>query len=188
VTSRYNIFFFLATGLLLLFPHGAMAQSKDMTFRYQEIIGQANLVTDCRPLHLALFLPPQEDTRVTKLQGYLSSQKSPLAAHSEYIIQTADRFGLDWRLLVAIAGVESGFGKVMPRNSYNAYGWANGATRFESWENSISHVSMVLSEKYLGRGLKTPSQIARKYCPGSDTWAQRVTSYMNDIANFSPRT
>ena len=34
--------------------------------------------------------------------------------------------GLDYRLVPAISGVESTFGKHIPDNSYNAYGWANG--------------------------------------------------------------
>src|SRR5690349_15718779 len=63
------------------------------------------------------------DFRVIALARYLESVDSPLAPHAELFIKEADRNNLDWRLVPAIAGLESSFGKHIPSDSYNAWGW-----------------------------------------------------------------
>jgi len=121
------------------------------------------------------------DYRVITLENYLESHNSPLAPHSAYFIQTADKYGLDWRLVPAITGVESTFGKRIPYNSYNAYGWANGAYSFDSWDESIDVVSKSLREKYIDRGATTINEISRIYAPPSSTWAGNVKFFMKKI-------
>ena len=124
------------------------------------------------------------DTRVEQLQAYLTGHNSPLANEADTLIQTADQYELDWKLIPAITGVESTFGKNIPFNSFNAYGWSNGAYRFESWEHSINHVAQFLKEKYVDRGLDTPEKIAPVYAPPSPSWAWKVRFFMNNIETF----
>ena len=126
---------------------------------------------------------PEEDFdfRVLKLKVYLSGHNSPLAAYSDVFVKYADEYDLDWRLVAAISGVESTFGKRIPYKSYNAYGWANGKYAFESWEDSIEVVSKTLREKYIDDGLTTIGQIARRYAPPSSTWARNVKFFINKI-------
>ena len=62
------------------------------------------------------------DTRKLTLKSFLKKEQSPLANYTEKIIQESDKNNLDWRLIPAITGVESSFGKRIPYNSYNAYG------------------------------------------------------------------
>jgi hypothetical protein len=81
----------------------------------------------------------------------------------------------------AITGVESTFGKHIPYKSYNAYGWANGERKFDSWEDSIGHVSMSLRTKYLDKGAGTINKIAKRYAPPSITWAGKVKNIMGKI-------
>ena len=81
------------------------------------------------------------DYRVVSLKNYLKKHNSPLTSSANYFVLYADKYNLDWRFVPAISGVESTFGKRIPINSYNAYGWANGAYYFESWEDSIVIVS-----------------------------------------------
>ena len=69
----------------------------------------------------------------------------------------------------------------MPKNSYNAYGWANGNYKFKSWENSIDIVSNTLRDKYLNKGALSIRQIARIYAPPSKTWANNVKFFINKI-------
>lgn len=121
------------------------------------------------------------DYRVVALESFLEKYDSPLAPYSAYFIETADKYGLDWRLVPAITGVESTFGKRIPYNSYNAYGWANGAYSFNSWDESIDVVSKTLREKYIDRGATTVYQISRKYAPPSSTWAGKVKYFMRKI-------
>ena len=126
----------------------------------------------------------QFDYRVGKLEAYLESQKSPLADYAEEFIEYADTYDLDWRLVPAITGVESSFGKRIPANSYNAYGWANGEYRFSSWEDSIEHVSMTLKTKYIDKGAPSINKIGKRYAPPSSTWAGKVKYFMGKIDKY----
>lgn len=120
------------------------------------------------------------DYRVNVLTKYLSGHNSPLTDYAGLFIYTADKYGLDWRLIPAISGVESTFGKNIPSSSYNAYGWANGGYRFESWENSIEVVSKALRERYIDRGANTLPKIARRYA-ASPSWESKVRFFMSEI-------
>jgi hypothetical protein len=123
----------------------------------------------------------QPDTRLEKLKVFLEKYNSPLAPYSEVFIKTADKYEIDWRLLPAITGVESTFGRQIPYNSYNAYGWNNGRYYFQSWEDSIEIVSKALKEKYYNRGLDNPYKIGPVYAPPSPFWGKRVDSFMERI-------
>lgn len=126
----------------------------------------------------------QVDKRVIKLEKFLESYDSPLAEYADKFVEAADKYGLDWKLVPAITGVESTFGKQIPANSYNAYGWANGAFYFESWEQSIDLVSKTLKEKYIDRGLDTPYKMGPIYAPPSKAWAWKVIYFMNKLDCF----
>ena len=123
----------------------------------------------------------EEDYRIGVLRNFFEEYNSPLSEYAEHFISTADKYHLDWRLVPAITGIESTFGKRMPQGSFNAYGWANGDYRFSSWETSIEIVSKTLREKYLNRGATTIEKIARRYAPPSKTWAGKVKYFMNEI-------
>jgi len=127
----------------------------------------------------------QPDNRVAQLRGFLKSYNSPLTPSAQVFIDAADQAQIDWRLVPAITGVESTFGKQIPLNSFNAYGWANGTYRFQSWEESITIVSQALREKYYNRGLDTPYKIGPVYAPPSQTWAGKVTHFMEEIEAFN---
>ncbi len=124
---------------------------------------------------------PSFDYRVANLENYLESHNSPLSEYAEDFVFYADNYDLDYRMVPAIAGVESTFGKRIPRNSYNAYGWANGEYKFSSWEDSIEHVSMTLKTKYIERGASSISRIAKRYAPPSTTWGGNVKFFMKKI-------
>ncbi len=51
------------------------------------------------------------DNKAEILSKYLASYNSPMQFHAQDFVDASDSFGLDWRLLPAIAGVESTFGK-----------------------------------------------------------------------------
>lgn len=135
---------------------------------------------------------PQEakDTRIAQLQGYLETRKSPLAQSAKHFIAEADRLGLDWRLVAAIAGNESYFGKLIPRNSNNAWGWAvyTGMTdgrHFTDWNEGITVVSEGLKHNYIDSGLVTIDQIGRRYAadPG---WSSKVKHFIAAITAYQP--
>ena len=123
----------------------------------------------------------QFDYREYRLRKFLTKYNSPLTPYSKEFITTADYYGIDWRMVPAISGVESTFGKRIPQNSYNAYGWAGGNYRFESWPDSINIVNKTLREKYVNKGATSITKIARIYAPPSTTWGSKVQYFVNKI-------
>lgn len=123
----------------------------------------------------------QKSQRAYQLKDYLKKQNSTLADSAEAFMEAADKNDLDWRLLPAIAGVESTFGKSMPKNSYNPFGWGiygNQVRRFGSFQEAIEVVANGLAEKYPQR-IEAISQV---YCPPNcRKWLNGVLFYMNEI-------
>jgi cellobiose-specific phosphotransferase system component IIB len=130
---------------------------------------------------------PKLDTRVEKLEKFLKNYNSPLADKAGYFVMVADNFNMDYRLVPAISGIESTFGKNIPQNSFNAYGWGNGKSTFDSWEESIFVVSKTLSEKYIAKGLDTPIKMSRVYCPPNPDWGRKVAYFMDKIEEFDEK-
>lgn len=149
---------------------------------------QASSVVADSSASLSLVINPDNfakpDGKIRQLRLFLESYNSPLATFSTDFVFMADRYGVDWKLVPAIAGVESTFGKFIPQGSYNAYGWANGNFYFQSWPESIEIVTRTLKEKYIDRGASTVEKIAQIYAPPSKTWAGKVRYFMDKIENF----
>ncbi|OGH47155.1 MAG: hypothetical protein A3A51_02030 [Candidatus Levybacteria bacterium RIFCSPLOWO2_01_FULL_39_10] len=129
----------------------------------------------------------QVDNRAEVLRDFLALYNSPLAPYAEDFVDSADRYNLDWRLVASIAGLESGFGKNIPTDSYNGWGWGiygDNVKRFNSWEEGIETISKGLRENYLGENPESnPYLIGPKYA-ASPTWAQRVAFFMNKIEQY----
>jgi hypothetical protein len=122
-----------------------------------------------------ITIPPSKpDNRVNKLITFLSKYNSPLSDYAENIIIYSDDYEIPWSLVTAIAGVESGFCKQIPKGSYNCWGWENGASRFKDYRLAIETVTRVLRNNYFNRGMITPEKISRVYAPSSTTWAAKV--------------
>lgn len=133
------------------------------------------------------------DPRVLALNKFLIDYHSPMAKYAEVFVEEAEKQGVDWRLIVSISGVESAFGNLIPKDSYNGWGWRGingndaGWSMFESWPNAISHITERMAVGY-GTDL-TPFDIQNTYCPpcgetGQDLWAKGVTRFMNELEYY----
>lgn len=131
------------------------------------------------------------DERVAQLRSFLMKYNSPLADSAEVFVREADRNNLDWKLVAAISGVESGFGKRIPPYSYNGWGWGvygGKVTRFATWNEGIVTISRDLRFKYMDKwGATDIYSIGRIYA-ASPTWAQKVQYFMNKIENHEDKT
>lgn len=126
------------------------------------------------------------DTKAEILAAYLETFNSPLQYHAQDFIDAANIYELDWKLLPAIAGVESTFGKHIP-GGFNAWGWGVYGTQaiyFDSWKDGIFTVTQGLRENYLNKGLNNPYSINRVYA-ASPYWGSRVTYFMQDLEKFA---
>lgn len=130
------------------------------------------------------------DLRVSQLEAYLSSHSSPLVDEAKHFVSEADRLELDWKLVAAIAGVESTFGKHIPTNSFNAWGWGvfTGAVdgiHFKDWKDGITQVSEGLRYNYIDKGAETIEQMGRIYA-ASPAWSWKVRFFLDQIEEFTP--
>lgn len=127
------------------------------------------------------------DARPLLIEKFLRKYHSPMQGQGAFFVQMADQYKIDWRLVAAIGFQESNLGKVIPKDSYNAWGWAiftgkNSGAAFDSWPHAIETVTRGISRDYYSRGLKTPKQIQTRYTPDSNgSWAEAVQFAMEDI-------
>lgn len=150
----------------LIFPKTTDAEMLYKTASAQLVVNADNISSD--------------DIRVAALKRVFEKYDSPLVQVADSYVELADKNGIDWKLLPAISGLESSFGKRLMPNSYNAYGWGGGYIYFESWEDGIDTITKALSEKYYGRGADNVWKIGPIYAE-SPTWAVRVNSFMKSI-------
>ena len=127
----------------------------------------------------------QLDPRAKVLANYFASKNSPFEYQAQDFVDAADKYGLDWKLVPAISGVESTFGKAA--YGYNAWGWGiygDQALGFNSWKDGIETVSAGLKTGYIDKGLTNPYSINKVYA-ASPTWGSRVNFFLNDIDKFA---
>lgn len=121
------------------------------------------------------------DGRAANLKLFFRRYNSPLYEHADFIVKTADKYQFDYRLLPAIAMIESGLCRQIPSGSHNCWGWGiygNTVTRFVSYEDAIETVSRGLRKNYLDKGMTTASQIMASYAPSSTSWAHNVNTFL----------
>jgi hypothetical protein len=128
------------------------------------------------------------DARAQIVANFLKRHNSPMEPHEYYgtkIVEIADRHGIDFRLLPAIAMQESNLCKVIPEGSYNCLGFgvhARGTLAFESYEANFERAARELKRNYIEIGLTSPEQIQRKYTPSSNgSWAASVNQWMAEM-------
>ncbi len=125
------------------------------------------------------------DARPQIVKQYLERYNSPLVPYAEFIVETADKYSIDFRLVTAIAQQESNLCKIIPVDSYNCWGWgihSKGTLGFESFSEGIETVSYGLREEYLNKGYSTIEEIMSKYTPLSNgSWANGVSAFMQDM-------
>ena len=145
--------------------------------------------TDTSPINRQLITPELQtkevDERAKILSAYFAKYNSPFENHAGDFIDAADTYGVDWKLVPAISGVESTFGK----NSYgyNAWGWgiySDQTLNFSSWRKGIFTVTEGLKTNYIDDGLTDPFSMNKRYAT-SKTWGVRVNYFMNDLDKFA---
>ncbi|MFA4843376.1 MAG: hypothetical protein WC632_00300 [Candidatus Margulisiibacteriota bacterium] len=131
------------------------------------------------------------DFRAVKLKKFLERYPgSPLVSHTQEIVHCADRFGLDYRLYVAISGAESGYGRHYPKNTYNLTGISNGRYGFRSIYGNIYYTHRLLAttkwyHKYRRTGELMDLIYVYKAVPPYDRYLRILRYAMHEIAFVS---
>jgi hypothetical protein len=131
------------------------------------------------------------DTRAARLRLFLESYNSPLASEADTFVAQADKYNLDWKLVAAIAGVESTFGKEIPAGSYNGWGWgiftgARDGVHFKDWADGITQVSQGLRTNYMDRGAQTVYDIGWMYAANGTSWGTHVRYFIDKLETYQP--
>lgn len=121
------------------------------------------------------------DMRGVAIEHIFKKYNSPLVGLGNTYVKYADKYGVDWKLLPSISGLESSFGIHLMPESYNGYGWGGGYIYFESWEDGIDTINKTLRANYMDKwGAKDVWSIGPIYAE-SKTWSVRVNHFMEEI-------
>lgn len=133
----------------------------------------------------------EEDSRAVIVANFLERYNSPMEPHDEYgkkLVEIADRYNIDFRLLPAIAMQESNLCKKTPKTeegeTYNCLGFgvhSRGTLGFDSYEAGFERAAKELKANYIDIGLTTPEEIMSKYTPSSTTWDDSVNQWMAEM-------
>lgn len=129
----------------------------------------------------------EADAKPESVRQFLARYNSPLEPYTNDLISISLKYGLDHRLLAAIAMQESNLcKKVREDSAHNCWGWgihSGKGLAFKSYPEAIEAVAKGLSAKYKDKhGLTTPEQIEKRYNPNSTgSWSFSVNHFMSQM-------
>lgn len=94
--------------------------------------------------------------RAAKIDAYFAQWDLPLSGYGMAMVEAADKWEIDWRLLPALAKLETTGGKHLcknPKGTFNPFGFGSCTIGFTSFEHSFDIVARTLS----GNGPRTSS-------------------------------
>ncbi|MCL5114081.1 MAG: hypothetical protein M1372_02880 [Patescibacteria group bacterium] len=126
-----------------------------------------------------------QDKRVENLRLFFNRHGSPLEPFAQQMVNTSQKYGLDFSLLPAIAMQESNLCKKAPKDSYNCWGfgiYGKKVTKFSGFGEAIDTVAKTLATTYKKDGLISPEEIMSRYTPSNNgAWASSVRQFMNQL-------
>ena len=134
-----------------------------------EVLGATTIHTD-EEIVYELSRSPR-DQRAIRLERYLHQHNAEFADYADLIVSESDKYGVDYRLVVAIAYHESGLGRVCWAPN-NAWGYMT-KDHWESWEEGITKYIKGLYNGYYAKGADTIDEIAPRYVM-TDAWPEFV--------------
>ena len=122
-----------------------------------------------------LALQADREAKAAKIDAYFAQYDLPLAGHGMQMVLSAEKNGLDWRLLPALAMRESTGGKFICKDSNNPYGWGSCKIHFDSFEEATDTVAA-----HLGGNME---RTARYYA--NKTIEQKLKAYNSVIPSYT---
>ena len=134
-----------------------------------------------------------EDGRSLIVKNFIQhyQRTSPFVNETDSIVKFADAYGIDYRLVPAIAMCESNLGvKIPSSDSFNAWGIAvytgkNFGKKFNDWPHAIEWVTKFIKEKFHDKGIYDLKEIGAIWAPPSVakgySWTNCVTRFMEEM-------
>ncbi len=134
---------------------------------------------------------PDKSNIIIETRPALIQKNDPLENYIDVFFKAGELYQVDPYLMLAIAQLESVFGKSIPYNSHNPFGRicgkeykcviATDATTsrsmhwnsYTTWEEAIYDESKYLRDHYYDKGLITTCQIANKYAEDKN-WCKKI--------------
>lgn len=124
------------------------------------LLGLSTKVTT-PPLIIQELPQPQKveviDTRISAIDSYFKQRNMPLEGYGKKMVEVADKYELDWRLLPAISVRESSGGRHMCQN--NPFGWGSCKIVFSSLDEAIETVGFKLANLKVYKGKTTEMKL-----------------------------
>lgn len=118
------------------------------------------------------------DERAIRLEKYLLRQRTELYKYSDLIIELSDKYNINYKIPVAIAGVESGFCRInfKPNNC-----WGYGQYSWTTLEIAIIEYYRLMNIHYFSKGRKTVESISAIYNPYPKEYSQKLYFFIHRI-------
>ncbi|RMD76886.1 hypothetical protein D6810_02700 [Candidatus Dojkabacteria bacterium] len=124
------------------------------------------------------------DEQIDRVEKFFSRYNggSVMKGYGRIIVERAYACGGDYRILVGIAGIESGLGRV-PYKLYNPFGYLDNV-QYESWEHALTVLSCAISKRFIAPCKGDLGCIIQRY-GGPDTdrekWIRNVSWFMSQV-------
>jgi len=125
-----------------------------------------------------------------QIDEYLARKSSPMAGMGSVFAGSGRDYDIDPRLVVAIAGAETTFGKHQCADN-NAWNWFHHRTcpqsPFAGYKEGAERVTKFMRLSYLNRGYDSVELIQHKYCAsGCGNWSGLVATFLNEMPANAP--
>ena len=134
---------------------------------------------------------PTPDSRSNKLSEFFRRYESPLEFYAKDFVEVADKAEIDYKILPAIAMVESSGGKNTPSCApFNPFGWSSstspcGFWRFSTFDEAIRQVAeRITTLPYYAEFKETGSveKLAEYYNPSEkNRWIYQVNFFIKEL-------
>lgn len=134
-------------------------------------------------------LADEDALHAAQIDTYFKERGMPLEGYGRAMVLAANKHGLDWRLLPAIAVRESSGGKQMCGN--NPFGWGSCKIKFKNIDTAIETIALNLGGKnpataaYYG-GTTTRGKLHQYNGTVVPTYVDEVLAIMNTLGKTEP--
>lgn len=143
----------------------AEATSATVVSELQTVLQEKNstLVSNTAAFTAARVRAEARDAEIANLVAYFRRQRAPIAteAYAAQFIDLSRANGADYKVVVAISGIESGF-CIAPYKKFNCFGYLNGV-QYSSFSQALATLIPKVSREYARKYGTNFEAIAKAY-------------------------
>lgn len=156
-------------------------QHEEDTYKQLEVTSESTETVEAKYTEENGYIPTQESVEeVTETISEITLDLRGLAPYYNTFVEAGNKYNVDYKLLIAISALESGWGtSYYAIHNNNIFGWCSGQQKFNSVEECIYYVAEFMSREYLNpngmyyEGVGIDS-IAIHYNENPQMWAKEV--------------